>query len=92
MAANTKKKKATAAKAKVATANESKGAKFKRLADARVSKVLKQIALIGNLSGSGYEYEAAQVEKIQSALVEQVKATMGRFTKTAKKDAERFSV
>ena len=39
--------------------------KFKRLAEQRVTKVLKQIKLVGNLSNrSNYEYSDGDVKKI----------------------------
>ncbi len=61
------------------TAPETKADKFKRLGEARVGKALKTISLIGNLSGSGYEYTAEQVSKITAALENAVTDTMARF-------------
>ena len=59
--------------------DETKRDKFIRLADARVSRVLKQIRMIGNLSASGYEYNAEDVKKIDAALISTVETVMARF-------------
>ena len=52
--------------------------KFKHLAEQRVTKALKQIKLIGNLSNrSNYAYDDADVRKIYKALrgaVDEMKA------------------
>lgn len=58
--------------------------RFKQLAKKRVSKALKQIHLIGNLSGSGYEYTDEQVAKIREALTDAVDSAMKRFVKGPK--------
>lgn len=69
------------------TVAETKGAKFSRLASKRVTVALAKIKLIGNLSGSGYEYTPEQVAKIATALKDAVVSTVAKFDKTAKKDA-----
>ncbi len=61
---------------------ESKEAKFKRLAEFRVNNALAKIALIGNLSStSSYEYSAGQVEKILSGLRASVDEVEKKFQK-----------
>lgn len=81
-------------KARTATApaDETSEAKFSRLATKRVNKALKDIGLIGNLSGSGYKYTDEQVAKIDSLLRDKVKATMARFDKTAKASGESITI
>lgn len=64
---------------KTANAGESKSSKFSRLASARVTKTVKAISLIANLSGSGYEYTQEQVNKIESVLNKSVADTLARF-------------
>lgn len=58
---------------------ETKRAKFLRLGGQRVTKALKAIRLIGNLSGSGYEYTEADIKKIDAALDTEMKAVLNRF-------------
>jgi len=58
---------------------ETKGEKFKRLASMRVNKALHTIALVGNLSGSGYEYSQEEVNKIFAAFNTRLKETYERF-------------
>lgn len=56
--------------------NETKSARFRRLATSRMSVALKALTSVSNLSGNGYEYTDAQVAKIVgdlTARVEQVK-------------------
>lgn len=73
--------------AKVSTVdpNETKAAKFLRLGKPRVNAALKSIDIVGNLSGSGYEYTAEQVAAIRKALEVAVEKTMAKFD-TKKKD------
>lgn len=66
-----------------APADETKAQKFSRLASARVSKAVKAIEQIGNLSGSGYERTDAQVQAIKGHLVGAVNGTMNKFDKSA---------
>lgn len=47
---------------------ETKRDKFKRIVEPRVSKALKSIRLIGNCSGSAYEYTEDDIGQITIAL------------------------
>lgn len=60
---------------------ESKEDAFKRLANARVNKAIKMIALIGNLSSAQYSSTEAQHDAIERALRAQVDATMNKLRK-----------
>src|SRR4029079_13526915 len=60
-------------------AGETKAAKFIRLGNPRVTKAIRTIKLVGNLSGSGYEYSQAQIDKITALLKGAVSETMERF-------------
>ena len=71
---------------------QEKSAKFVKLAKKRVPKALKAISLIGNLAGSGYSYTPEQVEKIKTALDNQVKQTLSSFAPGAKKAQAEFEI
>ena len=58
--------------------------KFVELAEARVSRALKDIQLVGNLSNSSaYEFTEADIKKIFSALQKGLDTAKGRFSQTA---------
>lgn len=54
--------------------------RFKRLAEKRVNKVIKEIRLIGNLSRkSAYKYTNEDIEKMKKAIHAELKETWSRF-------------
>ena len=60
--------------------------KFVRLANQRVSRALKAIQLVGNLSNrSNYDYSDEDVAKILKALQDEINACKKRFELAAKK-------
>ena len=62
--------------------------KFVKLASLRVSKALKDIQLIGNLSNrSNYDYTDEDVAKIFKALNEEISTCKRKFENAKKKDA-----
>lgn len=62
-------------------------AKFVKLAQARVSKAIKDIQLIGNLSNrSNYDYTDEDITKIFKALSEEIGACKKRFELSKKKN------
>lgn len=71
-----------------------RGARFSRLASKRVSRALKSIRGVGNLSARGsYSYTADQVNKVFTALATELRNANARFTATEqKKAAEEFTV
>ncbi|MBN2097027.1 MAG: hypothetical protein JW714_00960 [Candidatus Omnitrophica bacterium] len=71
---------------------ENKHDKFKRLANKRVASALKKIELIGNLSGSGYEYTPEEVEKVFGALQQTLESTKNRFSKSKKEQTQTFEL
>lgn len=83
-------KSATARKARTtaAPADETKSQKFSRLASQRVSKAVKAIKQIGNLSGAGYERTDEQVDAIGRHLMAAITATKEKFSKAPGKTAE----
>ena len=60
---------------------ESKADKFKRLAEPRVESTLKKIKILGNLSSSGYEFSAQQVDTILNSLKAAVDEVEKKFQK-----------
>lgn len=63
--------------------NETRHARFKRLAEARTEKVLNMIDLIGNLSNkSFYDYSKDEIDLIFKTLEESLKENKQKFTKS----------
>ena len=59
---------------------ESRAERFRRVAEARVNKIIKMIRLLGNCSGKGaYQYDTGQVEQIFTALQTELDAARKRF-------------
>lgn len=59
---------------------ETKNEKFRRLAAARGDRVLKEIALLGNLSNQrNYEYSDAEVQKLFAAIEAELKDCRSKF-------------
>ena len=72
---------------------ETKEARFKRLAEARVNKILHFMRLLGNLSWTGtYSYTRQQVEQIFSALQAELIQTKLRFLREQESGKNRFSL
>jgi hypothetical protein len=64
-------------------------AKFVRLANQRVTKAIKAIQLVGNLSNrSNYDYDEGDALKIIKALQEELNACKKRFEMASKSQAE----
>jgi len=76
----------------MAEAAETKHDKFKRLANQRVANALKKIELIGNLSGSGYEYSQEEVDKIFAAIQQTMDSAKNRFAKGKKEETKKFEL
>ena len=61
--------------------------KFKKLAERRVSRLLKDMKLISNLSNkSNYEYEEKDAKKIISAIEAELKYLKMQFNQNSKKN------
>lgn len=64
---------------------ETKNEKFRRLATARGDRILKEIALLGNLSNErNYEYSQHEVQKLFAALEGELRACKARFSGKSK--------
>jgi uncharacterized protein YceH (UPF0502 family) len=67
--------------------------RFVRLAEARVSKAMKSIRVVGNLSNrSNYEYSDTDVKKIVKALQSELFALEARFQQSDKKSRPEFKL
>jgi hypothetical protein len=62
--------------------DETKNEKFRRLAKARVNKVVKAITNIGKLAASAYEYSPEEAAKVVGALQRAVADVEAKFAKT----------
>lgn len=60
-------------------ADETKADKFKRLANARLGRVVAGIESLGKLGGSGYERTPEQVMKVREVLYNTVEAAIERL-------------
>ena len=78
-------------KTMAAPENETKEARFVRLATMRTSKALRSISLLGNLSTGSYCYTPEQVSQIETALYGEVEGTMAKFNKATIKSEKGFS-
>jgi hypothetical protein len=59
---------------------EARREKFVELAEKRVTRTIKDIRLIGNLSNKGnYSYTEADIKKIHRALAEELRILKSRF-------------
>jgi len=73
-------------------ANETKRERFKRIAEARVNKILDMMRLLGNCaSPSNYEYTDEDIKKIFNALERELKNTKNKFLGVESKE-ERFTL
>lgn len=63
---------------------EDKGTRFRRVAEARVNKLLKMLRLLGNCSGKNYEYTPEQVQQIFSTLRAELDTAEQRFLRPGK--------
>lgn len=72
---------------------ESKPDRFRRLAEARVNKIIKMLRLLGNCSGTNvYEYNDSQVEQIFTALQIELDAARQRYANAGAAGRKRFSL
>ncbi len=72
---------------------EDKHSRFKRLAEARTTKVLDMLDLIGNLSNPFfYEFSQEEIEEIFTAITHSLESNRKRFDKKTKKTTRRFTL
>ena len=72
---------------------ETKRDKFVRLAEARTNKIIDMIQLLGNCSNLGaYDYTQQDVDKIFTAIENELREAKKKFSKVDSKKGSRFSV
>ena len=75
------------------SAKETKREKFVRIVEARTNKIIDMIQLLGNCSNSSaYEYTSADIEKVFSAIENEVKEARKKFSKIESKKCARFTL
>lgn len=72
---------------------ETKNARFRRVAEARVNKIIRMLRLLGNCSGTNtYAYDADAVEQIFTALQIELDQARKRFSENGRPGRKRFSL
>lgn len=67
--------------------NESKGDRFKRVAERRTRAVLRDLRILGNCGNRGnYSYVSEQIRKIFSEVEQAIKDTKGKFHLSKEKE------
>ena len=70
-----------------------KAERFKRLAEKRVNRAIKDLRLVANLANrNNYQYEQDQVETIMRALRRELQALGEKFNKQAADEESPFSL
>ena len=77
----------------MAKEQETKREKFVRLAEARTTKIIVMIQLLGNCSNhSQYEYSQKDVEKIFRAIQDELDAAKKRFYRSENQKGSKFKL
>lgn len=77
----------------MANQQETKRDKFVRLAEARTNKIIDMLQLLGNCSNaSAYDYTQQDVEKIFSAIENEVREAKKKFNRIESKKGSRFTL
>ena len=77
----------------IAKIQETKRDKFVRLAEARTNKIIDMIQLLGNCSNLGaYDYTQQDVDKIFTAIENELREAKKKFSKVDSKKGTRFSL
>lgn len=72
---------------------ESKESRFRRVAAARVNKIIKMLQLLGNCSNrSTYSYTQVEVDKIFTALRSEVDLAEKRFNEAQESGRPKFTL
>ena len=72
---------------------EARSTRFKRLAEARVNKIIKMVRLLGNLSVTTiYAYEPDQIVQIFTAIQDELNKARSRFYEAGKQNRKRFTL
>ena len=77
----------------MANQQETKRDKFVRLAEARTNKIIDMLQLLGNCSNaSAYDFTQQDVEKIFSAIENEVREAKKKFNRIESKKSSRFTL
>ena len=77
----------------MAKIQETKRDKFVRLAEARTNKIIDMIQLLGNCSNLGaYDYTQQDVDKIFTAIENELREAKKKFSKVDSKKGSSFSL
>ena len=77
----------------MAKMQETKRDKFVRLAEARTNKIIDMIQLLGNCSNLGaYDYTQQDVDKIFTAIENELREAKKKFSKVDSKKGTRLSL
>ena len=77
----------------MAKIQETKRDNFVRLAEARTNKIIDMIQLLGNCSNLGaYDYTQQDVDKIFTAIENELREAKKKFSKVDSKKGSRFSL
>lgn len=72
--------------------NETKREKFERLAEQRVTEIIKKIRLVGNLANRrNYDYEKKHIEEIITTLEKELKDLKNKFQEENRDNQRVFS-
>lgn len=71
--------------------NETPHDRFLRLAPKRTDAALSKIKLLGNLSGSGYEWQSSEVQQILDAVFDAVHDMKRKFEHRRQKTSKGFA-
>lgn len=72
---------------------ETKRERFVRIVEARTNKIINMVQLLGNCSNSSvYEYSASDIDKIFSAIENELRETKKKFNKVESKKGSLFTL
>lgn len=71
--------------------DETKRAKFERIALARMNRALNAVRLIGNLASYNYDWNEDDVAKMRATMLDLVAETFGRFARHKRGEKPTFS-
>jgi hypothetical protein len=72
---------------------ETRREKFVRIVEARTNKIINMIQLLGNCSNvSAYEYTSGDIDKIFSAIENELKEARKKFNKIESRKSTRFTL
>lgn len=71
--------------------NESRHERFVRIGDKRMTQVIRQIQLLGNLCSPNYECDGEDLALMRSTVLRELDLALSRFSPKKRSEVERFS-